>query len=215
MTQFDGLSGWASSPLNIPQVNTTDYHYQTASFPDQASMDAAFPFGTYSFTAVGGTTDTASYAYSADDYSATNPFLTGTDYSSLQGMNPSLDFTMHLNPFLNGSTAAFSFIFCHGFRRNNEHLLAFNDGFLPASTTSVVIPGGTLAAGHQYDYEIDYSNRDLVASPGATDPAQLGFDVRADGLFTTSAVPEPSTVGLIGLGLLAIPLVRRFQAPRR
>ena len=114
------------SPLNIPQVSSTDYHFQTASLPDQATMDAAFPFGTYSFTAVGGTTDTASFAYAADDYSASNPFLTGTDFTSLQGMNPSAAFTMHLNPFVNGSTANSSFVFVTVFDETTS-TLAFDE----------------------------------------------------------------------------------------
>jgi hypothetical protein len=152
------------SPLNIPQVTTTDYHFQTASFSNQAAMDAAFPFGTYSFTGVGGTTDTATYSYTADDYPASSPFLTGTDFTSLQGMNSALPFTMHLSPFVTGTNASLSFIFVTVFDETTNTTV-FNDGFLPPSTTTVVIPGGTLTPGDQFDYEIDYSNRDIIAKP--------------------------------------------------
>ena len=40
-----------SSPLNIPQSTPTVYHYQSASLATKADMDAAFPAGTYLFTA--------------------------------------------------------------------------------------------------------------------------------------------------------------------
>ncbi len=201
-----------SSPLNVPQNSTTDYHYQTGLFATQAAMDAAFPFGTYTFTGTSGpTVDTASYSYTADDYSSSLPFLTGTDYASLQGMNTAQAFTLHLSPFTNGSNATFSFIFVTIFDETTSTSV-FDAGFLPASTTTVLIPANTLAAGDQFVYEIDFSNRDIIASPGATNPAQLGFDVRADGVFTASAaVPEPSTALLLGLGVVAVAALRRFR----
>ena len=167
-------------------------------------MDAAFPFGTYTFTGNPGA-DTASYAYSADDYAQSNPFLTGTDYSSLQGMNPSLAFTFHFNPFTTGGTATSSFIF-FTITDLTTNTTVYSSGFLPASSPSVTVAGGTFAPGDMFDYQIDYSNRDTVASPGAQFNASLGFDIHTDGTFTTGAAvatPEPSTAALIGFALLA------------
>lgn len=202
------------SPVNLPQSTTTDYHYQTSFFPSQAAMDTAFPMGTYTFTGVGGTTDTASYQYTADDYPQSTPFLTGTEYSSLQGMNPSLPFTFNFSPYVTGSTASVSYIFFTIFDVTTSTFVV-NDGFLSPTTTSETVAANTLTAGNQYEYEIDFSNRDFVPSPGATNPAQLGFDLRTDGLFTTgSSVPEPSTVSLVGLGVAAA-LTFKFRRGRR
>jgi len=194
----------AGSPVSLTSSGPVDYLFQTPSLADKATMDAAFPFGTYQVSASGSGTGSTSYSYAADDYAQANPFLTGTDYSSLQGMDPSHPFTFHLSPYTNAGTPAFSFIFLTVFDFTKGQTV-FNQGFLAPSTTSVVMPGNTLAFGDSFSYEVDYSNRDLVASPGATFDAQLGFDLRTDGTFSSAqaAAPEPSGMLLAACGLLA------------
>jgi hypothetical protein len=191
------------SPTAIPQISPTAFHFQPGSFPTQAAMDAAFPFGTYQFNATNGITPaTTSFQYSSDDYSRSLPFLTGTNYSDLQGMNPSQPFTFTFSPFVTGNLANSSFVFFTIFDLTTNAFV-YNGGFLPATTTGVVLPANTLTPGHQFSYELDFSNRDLVPSPGAVFAAQLGFDVRTTGVFTTAAaVPEPSAAMLTGLGML-------------
>jgi hypothetical protein len=194
------------SPLNIPQTTATVYHYQSPGFATQAAMDTAFPFGTYTFTASnGGPADTASFQYTVNDYAQSTPFLTGTDYTSLQGMNPSQAFTFHFSPFVTGSTASSSFIFLTIFDYT-KNAFVYNSGFLAPTTSSVTVGANTLAFGDQFGYEIDFSNRDLVASPGAQFNAQPGFDVRTDGLFNSQVAPtpEPSTLALCGLGFVLV-----------
>ena len=111
--------------------------------------------------------------YSTDDYALSDPYLTGADYSSVQGMNPGNAFTFHLSTYNTGSSASFSFIFLIIYDYTLGAFV-FNAGFLPPTTTSITVPAGTLAYGDSFAYEIDYSNRDLVPSPGATFDAQLG-----------------------------------------
>jgi hypothetical protein len=194
-----------SAPINLSQLSTTDYHYQTTLFPTLAAMNTAFPTGTYTFTgSTMSTSDMASFDYTTDDYPKATPYLTGTDFTNLQGMNSTQAFTFHFNPDVPGTTASASYIFFTIYDETTSSYVV-NDGFLDPSTTSVTVAANTLTAGDTYDYEIDYSNRDFVPSPGATLDAQLAFDVRTDGVFTTavSTAPEPATVGLLSFSLLA------------
>jgi hypothetical protein len=205
----------AMSPItSFSQLSPTDYHYQTGLYSTLAAMHTDFPTGTYTFTANNG--DAASYNYTADDYSASLPYLTGTNYTDLQGMNSAQPFNFTFSPFTTGSTATDSFIFFTIFD-DTLGKSVFDAGFLPATTTGVTLPGGALHPGDLFSYELDFSNRDVLTTgfTGGGGPPQLGFDVRADGTFTTAAAaatPEPSSAALLGLGLLAAAcrrLVRR------
>ena len=199
-----------SSPLSLPVQTPTDFHFQTGLFATKAAMDAAFPLGTYRFNTTPAAT--TSLAFPADDFPLGAPFLTGTDFISLQGMNPASPFTFHLSPYVAGPTATESFIFLTIFDATLNSTV-FSQNFLPRTTTSVTLPASTLAFGHNFTYELDYSNRDVVPTPNTTFPATIGFEQRTTGRFSSAnpIVPEPGTA-LFGLALIGTALTRRARA---
>lgn len=192
------------------------YEYVSVLFPNRAALDAAFPVGTYTFTAgnVSGT-DTAVYAYTNDAYALTLPYLTGTNYSDLQGFNAGTAFHFQFSPFAphSATTDAYQFFTIYDTATGN---VVFSEDFLPPSTTSVTMAANTLEAGHSYTYELVFSDRVTVPTTGSFFDGQLGFDVHTSGSFTTAAaVPEPSTLLMTNIGgsLLGCVWLRRSQTP--
>jgi hypothetical protein len=205
------------SPLALSQVSSTQFSYQTGFFASQAAMDATFPTGTYSFSATnGGTPDTASFVYATPDfYPQSPPFFSGTTYTALQGMSASQDFTFQLSPFNTGSLPAGSMsnIFLTIFDVTKGQYV-FNDGFLPSTTTSILLPANTLTAGDQYEAQLIFDNRIFVPSPGAQFNAEIGFDLRTDVSFS-AAVPEPGALALFAPSIALLTwLTFRRRRPR-
>ena len=192
--------------------------YQTPYLANQAALDAAYPFGTYTIQASGGTdplqpSSSVGIDYTANAYGNT-PALTAGSYDALQSLHPALSDTVDFNTFMPNVDTNESFIFL------NVYLVStgadvFSDNFLPSSTTDVVIPGGTLAANTAYSYELIFDDRILGTDiNGSGIATQQEFDTRTFGDFTTGSatVPEPSSLalGLIVLGFVAHRLRRRY-----
>lgn len=197
-----------ASPLSLPQATPTTFHYQTGSYPTQAAMDADFPTGTYTFAANGNAgPNSTSFDYTDDRYPTAMPFLEGTDFADLQGMNAASPFTFHISPFGTHSGVDSAFIFLTIFD-TTANAFVYDAGFLPITTTSVTLPANTLEPGHSFLYEVDFSDRELTPSPGAQFDAQIGFDVRTSGRFNSAAaaaaVPEPGVAPLAGAAVLAL-----------
>ena len=94
--------------------------------------------------------------------------------------------------------------------------VVFNVGLLPPTTTTVTLGGGVLEAGHSYVYELIYSDRVNVDTENSRFGAQIGFDLRTDGFFSTRAVPEPSSLFLAvaGAGVVGGGWLRRRRNAR-
>lgn len=202
-----------ASPVALVPVNPTLFAYQTGFYPTQAAMDADFPTGTYTFDATNASgTDTASFVYASDAYPLTRPYLTGTNYTDLQGMNAGASFAFQFSPYTPhpSANAAFRFFTIFDFTAN---AFVYNAGFLPPATPGLTLPANTLLPGRQYAYELIFSDRVFLPSPGAAFDAQIGYDLRTSATFTT-AVPEPSLLWMVvtAIGFTACGLLRRRQA---
>jgi hypothetical protein len=177
------------------------------SFPDQAAMDAAYPFGDYVFTATNSVTSAAqteTLHYTADAYAGDTPALDGASFDALQGLHTSHGLlTIDFNAQSPSPLATSSFTFFTIFGSNQ------GCGFLSPSAASCVIDPHALARGQTYTYELDFSDR-VESSPNGTLNG-VDFDVRTDGSFTTSAVPEPAAWAIMLIGLAAIGSVVRTR----
>jgi hypothetical protein len=209
-TTVQAFYGGPGSPSPLAQVNATTYEYSPDFYTTRAEMDTNFPTGTYTLTANNINTsdaDTTMFDYSADAYAHSLPYLTGTNYSDLQGMNPAEAFTFGFSPFVKDALATDPELFFTIFdAATNAPVFEFD--FQPDTTTGVTLPANTLLANHAYGYDLDFSDRLTVTSNGADNDALLVFDVRTDGTFVTGEVPEPAAAMLLVMGVPAL-LVRR------
>jgi len=198
------------SPATLVQISPTTFLYQNGFFPTQAALDAAFPMGTYTYNTTGGTVGAASTSinYNADHYPTAQPFLTGTDYSALQGMDAGNAFTFHFSPFASDPSVSEQFEFLTIFD-SVLGTVVYDAGFLPGSTPGATVGANTLLPDHDYVYQLIDSNRVQLSSPGAGFDGVGGFDRTTTGEFRTApaATPEPGALALlfssgIGGGLL-------------
>jgi hypothetical protein len=179
-----------ASPWNLAVQAPCCLGYEFG-FGSQADMDAALPFGTYTFTAANSATlatDSAVVDYSADAYPSVIPAFSAATWNALQGMDSSRPFTLEFNAFPSTpvTTIAWTDIIVWG---------GFSS-FLQNSSTSAVIPAGALLPGTAYSYSIVFGN----------DTQGVRFSFTTNGSFTTGAVPEPlpSVLVLIGCGALGV-----------
>ena len=138
-------------------------------------------------------------SYAGDAYSNV-PYV--TNFSALAGLDASNPFQVDFNTFLPGLIANESEIFFNVIDSTNTTV--FSVGDLRDTTTSVIIPAGTLAAGQTYTFDLVFDNRINGTDDLSGLPVTQFYDTHTDGSFTT-AVPEPSTwamllIGFVGLG---------------
>jgi PEP-CTERM motif len=146
--------------------------------------------------------------YAGDAYSNT-PYI--TNFTALEQMDANTPFTVDFDTYVPGGNANQSLLF---FSISDLSGTVFSTGGLPDTTTSVVIPAGTLVAGEQYTFDLLFSNRingsTAVAGEGVHESIETTqfCDTHTDGAFSTApgTVPEPSTwamllIGFAGLGL--------------
>jgi hypothetical protein len=213
------VTGGSTSPLTLSSAPGNTFNYE-ASFSTEAAMNAAFPLGNpYTFEISGGSlgTQSASLNTPSTALNSAIPFLTGSSYSQLLGLNPALSDTIGINGFspvvgTNGSFAFFTIT------RQSDSAVVFQQSFLSPSTTSVLLAANTLAASTAYNIDLDYSSRITTPNAGfSTASSLIGFEQRTEINFTTGrAVPEPSSLAFVltvGLALAGMVFRGRRSNP--
>jgi hypothetical protein len=228
----------SATPISVPMSNTPE---ADGSFKDtffsapftsssaattQATLNAVYPFGTYTFTATNSGTSasqTATLNYDANEFptipggSATAvPTLTSGTYSALQGLNSANPQTLNFNNFTGDGVAPPG----SGIVDPTTELLITNlstgavvyySGSLADSATSWVLPAGTLQPGTTYQYSLDFSNTDFCGPGTSCDGSNpigyaLGFYTFTSGIFQTlAAAPAGTTTVNVAGGTLADP----------
>jgi hypothetical protein len=187
------------TPQDLPLSSPTGFGIGP-SFPDQASMDAAYPFGTYVIALTGGAQPAISetITYSADAYTSDTPQLAAASFNALQGLSTALSsLTLNFNSFTPSDLTTTPFTF---FSIGNS---SQGCDFLSPSATSCTIDPQALSPNTTYSWELDFSDRVETTVDGVL--TFTDFDVRTDGSFTTAtATPEPSTWAMMLLGFVGI-----------
>lgn len=177
------------SPQSLGLIAPTRFDFGSSAFTSFSALQAAYPFGTYTVTAVGNQiSSTNSVSYQANYFTSTIPFV--TNYSSLNGLNAANDFTVHYNSFAPDAHVTTGFTFLTIWNATT-HQVVFQDDFQSSSSTTAQIPANTLSPNTNYTFELDFSDRLVVGS------STQGFDMRTDGSFTTGPIFQTNHVPLI------------------
>lgn len=215
-SDFDGgtLSNDVSATTFPLTPNGSFLGYQTPLYPTQAAMDADLPQADYDFEATNSVTldsEDVYYTYDQDAYPLSDPQLDAASFNDLQNLNPAQTLDLNFNSFIQSTSPVpdENYVFVSIY--NPDFSLAFNQGFLSPTTTSATVPGGTLAPNTMYDLSIIFDSRLDGYDDSDSIPVQQAFDNRLDIDFTTTAVPEPASLGLLGIGAMALLARRRAK----
>jgi hypothetical protein len=213
-SDFDG--GTLTYPGAGSPVALTPGEDTTLAFGDSAAtmaaLNAAYPFGTYSFHLTNSMTlasQDASLDYSIVADALSTPTLTAASFNQLQGLNASSGFTFDFNAFAQNPDATEGFLFLNVSDAAGDVVFSANPD---ASATSIFMPGGVLAAGQAYNFDLIFDSR-IVGADGDVG-TEVFFDSHTSGAFTTAGVPEPSSWAMMILGLAGVGAAMRRRSVR-
>lgn len=171
-------------------------------FASEAALEAVYGPGDYKFEILtgnlGGTS--ADLTVPAPAYPVEIPSLSAASYNGLQGLDPASIANVSWAGFNGSLPDAVTFFSIYDEFGN----LTFQDFGDPTAFTSTSIPAGTLVPSTLYFFSLAYSNREETSTSGFGGSGNVlaSLDRTTYGAFTT--VPEPASLAVLGLGLLAI-----------
>ena len=198
-TQISLTATGVNATLTQSQNNAAALNY-SANFASLAQADAAFPNGIpYTYTRVDGfyAGDTSAVTPPANVTPAA-PLLSASSFSGIQGLNSGQANTLNFDAFTGPAGAnSTKSVFIVNATTGGYQLSSTN---LPAGTTSIGIAANTLAPSTQYQLQ-------LVNDVLLRGTSLFEFSNATTVNFTTAAVPEPTTLAV--LGAAGAMLVRR------
>jgi hypothetical protein len=187
--------------------------YQPGSYSTVADLNAAYPYGTYTFNLTNSSssataTDSIDYTVNSD---SNVPTLTASSYNTLQGLNASTGGVVEFNTDVPGAGANFAEIFLNVDNGSGSSVYSASGAY---TATSFDIPGGVLSPGTSYTLDLNFDDR-ITGTDGNSTPTVIFFDTHTEVAFTTAGgVPEPAAWAfmLLGFGLTGAALRRRSAA---
>jgi len=174
-------------------------------FLTKPALDAAFPNSTaYQINTSGGTLGSfnENVPLATDRYPTQVPYLTGNTFDELSTFDVSQDLLLTWNlPSSGGPQVTGAVIEIYEIPTDNS---AFFTGLLSPGTTSILMPGGTLLPGSDYEFYIEFPTGVLDVRDGFdTGFGVTGFNTATASFFTTAvSVPEPTTLTLFGVSIV-------------
>lgn len=185
--------------------------YTDFGFSNLAALNAKYPLGSlYTFTGTpsSGPNQILTKTYDANHQPLSSPggpvavpLLTAASYASLQGLDVALADTIAFNAPIFGDASGVSTELEFAIIDLATLHAFFETGFLPPTTTSLLLPANTLTANTQYTFALGYH--------GIKNDVE--FENYMFSEFTTAAasVPEPSTLALLAAAAIGVLLPRR------
>ena len=184
----------SSFPLGTPLPSGSEFFVgKLFNYSTQAELSAAFPDGTdYIYTIGGGTLGIQAEVFQPDPplrrFVDDVPFLTGTTYEQLQGLDPSQPFTINFN--------GTSFDPIPGVFNSKSFRISPTLGGTPVFNVSLnptdistVLPANTLAANTSYNFSLGYVRSTLTSNAGFDGASSFGGSfTTTTGSFTTGSI---------------------------
>ncbi len=203
---YGGMGSPGTLTYNSSDV-AWEFSDSNGSFP---TLQGLYPTGGYTFDLTGGSQGPASFTidYVGNTYAANPPELDAASFNALQGMDAATGLTLDFNSFITTGNPNNSDIVLTIYNASNTPV--WDSGYLSSGETSVTIPGGILAAGQSYTFDLLFSEQIYGENDSPVVATTQFYDTHTAGAFFTAGVtpiPEPSTwammlVGFAGLGFM-------------
>jgi hypothetical protein len=215
LTQAQTTYGGSQSPINYDVIDSAGTAiYYSPTYINSTQRDADFPSGAaYSFSVSGGTLGNATASLQTGSlqlFSSTIPYFNGNTFDRLQNLAPNSSFLFTFNAHAVNPNAANSVNFLQIWDLDSN-TRAFLTNFAP-TTTSYLLPAGTLQGGRNYLAQIFFNNRRFTSNAGFNGATAVD-DYQMATVAQFTAIPEPgATVSLITLSIgMVMRRVRKFK----